>query len=89
MTNSRSGHIIRVSVGFFVRKLSLASMHGPFARRSMSLITAANHPSTNEIPLDVGTEAAIGHPKYSIVDETRTLNEPEEDSALTEEPAAE
>ena len=82
MANSRSGHIIRAFVGSLVRKLSLASMHGPFARRPMNR-------SPNEIPLDVGTEAAIGHPKYSVVDETRTLNEPEEDSALTEEPTAE
>jgi hypothetical protein len=49
MTNSRSGHIIRASVGSLIRKLSFTSMHGPFARRSMSL-TAASHRSPNEIP---------------------------------------
>jgi hypothetical protein len=84
MATSRSGQIIRASAGSLVRKLSLASMHGPFTRRSMSF-TIANRRRSNEIPLDVRTEAAIGHPKYSMVDETKALNEIEEDSALTEE----
>jgi len=87
MTTSRSGQIIRASAGSLVRKLSLASMHGPFARRSMSL-TTANQRRSNETPPDVRTEAAIGHPKYNMIDETKALNETE-DSALTEEPTAE
>lgn len=88
MTTSRSGQIIRASAGSLVRKLSLAGMHGPFARRSMSL-TTANQRRSNETPPDVRTEAAIGHPKYSMMDETKALNETEEDSALTEELTAE
>jgi hypothetical protein len=51
--------------------------------------TTANHRKSNETPLAVRTEAAIGHPKYSIVDETKILNETEEDTALTEEPTTE
>jgi hypothetical protein len=88
MATSRSGQIIRAPAGSLVRKLSLASMHGPFARRLVSF-TIANQRRSNETPLDVRTEAAIGHPKYSMVDETKALNETEEDSALTEEPTAE
>jgi hypothetical protein len=88
MTTSRSGQILRASAGSLVRKLSLASMHGPFARRSMSL-TTANQRRSNQTPLDVRPEAAIGHPHYSMVDETKALNEIEEESALTEEPTAE
>src|ERR1700733_14144811 len=56
VSNSRSSRTIRASVGSLVCNLSLASMHGPFARHSMNR-------SPNEISLDVGTEAAIGHPK--------------------------
>jgi hypothetical protein len=88
MTTSRSGQIIRAPAGSLVRKLSLASMHGPFARRSMSL-TTANQRRSNETPPNVRTKAAIGHPKYSMVDETKALNKTEEDSALTEEPTVE
>lgn len=41
MTASRGGHIIRASAGSLVRKLSLASMHGPFSRRSASLTVSS------------------------------------------------
>jgi len=37
MTQSRGGQIIRASAGSLVRKLSLASIHAPFGRRSASL----------------------------------------------------
>ena len=37
MTASRGGQIIRASAGSLVRKLSLASIHAPFGRRSASL----------------------------------------------------
>jgi RhoGEF domain len=37
MIASRGGQIIRASAGSLVRKLSLASIHGPFSRRSASL----------------------------------------------------
>lgn len=37
MSLNRNGNIIRVSAGSLVRKLSLASMHTPFAKRSTSL----------------------------------------------------
>ncbi|KAK4937598.1 hypothetical protein LTR10_021816 [Elasticomyces elasticus] len=37
MIGSRGGQIIRASAGTLVRKLSLASIHGPFSRRSGSL----------------------------------------------------
>ena len=37
MTGSRSSQLIRASAGTIVRKLSLANMHGPFSRRSLSL----------------------------------------------------
>ena len=37
MIASRGGQIIRASAGSLVRKLSLASLHGPFSRRSASL----------------------------------------------------
>jgi hypothetical protein len=83
MTTSRSGQIIRASAGSLVRKLSLASMHGPFARRSMSLSTP-NHRRSTETLLDVKVESDIDHPKYSIVDEAKTFNETLEDSAMTE-----
>lgn len=88
MTSSRSGQIIRASAGSLVRKLSLASMHGPFTRRSVSLTTANRRRST-ETFLDVSVESEADHPKYSIVDETKTLNETQEDSVMTEEQAGE
>lgn len=44
MTGHRSG-LIRASAGSLVRKLSLASMHTPFARRSTSWTSAANKES--------------------------------------------
>ncbi|RMD41059.1 hypothetical protein DV735_g4075, partial [Chaetothyriales sp. CBS 134920] len=37
MNASRGGQIIRASAGSLVRKLSFASIHGPFSRRSASL----------------------------------------------------
>jgi hypothetical protein len=49
VTTSWSGQVIRASAGSLVRKLSLASMHGTFARRSMSL-TTANQRRSNETP---------------------------------------
>jgi hypothetical protein len=52
-------------------------------------LTTANQRRSNETPPNVRTKAAIGHPKYSMMDETKALNETEEDSALTEEPTAE
>ena len=41
MIASRGGQIIRASAGSLVRKLSLASMHGSFGRRSSSFTTAS------------------------------------------------
>lgn len=82
MTTTRSGQIIRASAGSLARKFSLASMHGPFARRSMSLSTANQRRST-ETFLDMKVEPGVDHPKYSIVNETKTLNEAPEDSAMT------
>jgi hypothetical protein len=84
MTTSRSGQIFRASAGSLVRKLSLASMHGPFARRSTSLSTA-NHRTSTETLLDVKLESGIDHPKYSIVDEAKTFNETREDPTETDE----
>ena len=80
VTTSWSGQVIRASAGSLVHKLSLASMHGTFARRSMSL-TTANQRRSNETPQVVRIEAAIGHPKYSMMDETKALNETEETNA--------
>lgn len=37
MVSSRSGHMLRVSAGSLVRKLSKASLHGPFSRRARSV----------------------------------------------------
>jgi hypothetical protein len=82
MTTTRSSQIIRASAGSLVRKFSLASMHGPFARRSMSLSTANQRRST-ETFLDMKVEPGVGHPKYSMVDEAKTLNEAPEDSTMT------
>ena len=84
MTTSRSGQIIRASAGSLVRKLSLAGMRGPFARRSMSLATA-NHRRSAETLTDVKIEPEIDHSKYSTVDETKTLGGTQKDSAMTEE----
>jgi hypothetical protein len=84
MTTSRSGQIIRASAGSLVRKLSLASMHAPFARRSMS-VTTNNHRRSTETLLDVKIESEVDHPKYSIVDESKALNETQEDGAVAEE----
>jgi hypothetical protein len=84
MTTSRSSQIIRASTGSLVRKLSLASMHSPFARRSMGLSTANHMKSTETLP-DVKLESDIDHPKYSIFDEAKAFNEPRQDSAETDE----
>ena len=35
--------------------------------------------------LDMKVEPGVGHPKYSIADETKTLDEAQEDSVMTEE----
>jgi hypothetical protein len=51
MSHNRGGNIIRASAGSLVRKLSLASIHTPFARRSTSLMTVGSRFS-NEAPLD-------------------------------------
>lgn len=56
MSGSRSGHIIRTSAGSLVRKLSFASMHGPFTRRSAS-ITHPSHSMSNEALLEITLEA--------------------------------
>ena len=86
MTSSRSGQMIRASAGSLVRKLSLASMHGPFTRRSTSLSTA-NHRRSSDTFLDVSAEKSeADHQKYSIVDDTKTMNETQEDSVMTEDP---
>jgi len=41
MSGSRGGQIIRASAGSLVRKLSLASIHAPFSRRSASVSLAS------------------------------------------------
>src|SRR5947207_7680030 len=84
MTTSRSGQIIRASAGSLVRKFSLASNHSPFSRRSVSLGNA-NQRRSPEMLLDMKVEPGVGHPKYSIADETKTLDEAQEDSVMTEE----
>ena len=45
MIASRGGQIIRASAGSLVRKLSLASIHGPFSRRSASLTVSSKRSS--------------------------------------------
>lgn len=84
MTASRGGQIIRASAGSLVRKLSLASIHSPFAHRSRSLSTA-NQRRATETLFDIKVEPGINPPKYSIVNETKALNEEQEDWAMTEE----
>ena len=56
MASSRSSHIIRASAGSMVRKLSLASMHSPFARRSASLTAGATLRKSNGTLLDADAE---------------------------------
>ena len=84
MTTSRSGQIIRASADSLVRTLSRASMHAPFIRRSMSLTTANRRRSTGMF-LDVELEPEIDHPKYSVVDETKTWSKTREDSIAKEQ----
>ncbi|KAL9620869.1 MAG: hypothetical protein Q9160_004650 [Pyrenula sp. 1 TL-2023] len=50
MTVSRSGNIIRASAGSLVRRLSRASMHGPFSRRSTSITVIPSKPSCEDNP---------------------------------------
>lgn len=50
MTVSRSGNIIRASAGSLVRRLSRASMHGPFSRRSTSITIMPSKPSCEGNP---------------------------------------
>ena len=45
MIASRGGQILRASAGSLVRKLSLASIHGPFSRRSASLTVSSKKSS--------------------------------------------
>ena len=49
MTPSRGGQMIRASAGSLARKLSLASIHGPFGRRSASLSMSMHRKSTETL----------------------------------------
>lgn len=48
MTANRGGNIIRASAGSLVRRLSRASMHGPFSRRSTSITVIPSRTSNEE-----------------------------------------
>jgi hypothetical protein len=56
MSLTRSGNIIRASAGSLVRKLSLASIHTPFTKRSTSLTLVGSrfsHDTTVELKHDI------------------------------------
>ncbi|OAP64392.1 hypothetical protein AYL99_00364 [Fonsecaea erecta] len=59
MIGSRGGQIIRASAGSLVRKLSLASIHAPFSRRSGSLSL------TSRKSFDLSNESRYNRTKHS------------------------
>lgn len=70
MTQSRGGQIIRASAGSLVRKLSLASIHAPFGRRSASL--TLNSKRSGEAFADIRRESPP-MPVYQVKKDSQEL----------------
>lgn len=70
-TASRGGQIIRASAGSLVRKLSLASIHAPFGRRSASL--TLNSKRSGEAFAEVDTQSALT-PVYQVKRDSQEID---------------
>lgn len=70
MLVARSGNHIRASAGSLVRKLSLASLHGPFTRRSSSLkvgLLRRSNETFVELKKDISEENASVYQSGSMI----------------------
>jgi hypothetical protein len=87
MTLTRSGNIIRASAGSLVRKLSLASIHTPFAKRSTSLTLVGSrfsHDPSLETKDEIVEEQPQGEPlSHEIIVDNH--DEPGEGEKISEE----
>lgn len=85
MSLSRSGNLIRASAGSLVRKLSLASMHTPFTKRSTSL-TLIGSRFSHDTSTDVKHEPDKQHHQPQRDDEPLCheliLDDPEESADM-------